>query len=54
MWSLVIDRLERSFRAHPRVAALLPGTESDVVAGRLAPSAAADLLLREAGLKRDE
>lgn len=50
MWSLIADRLERSFRAHPKVAARLAAVEGDVVAGRTTPTAAADLLLRELGL----
>ena len=50
MWSLIVDRLERSFRAHPKVAALLPAVEADVVAGKTTPTAAADALLRELGL----
>lgn len=54
MWSLVIDRLERAFRGDARIAALLPGIEGDVVAGRLTATAAADLLLKEVGLGRVE
>jgi LAO/AO transport system kinase len=50
MWSLIVDRLERSFRAHPKVAARLPEIEADVVGGRTTPTAAADALLRELGL----
>ncbi len=50
MWSLIVDRLERSFRAHPRVAARLPGVEADVIAGRTTPTAAAESLLGELGL----
>jgi LAO/AO transport system kinase len=50
MWSLILDRLERTFRTHPRVAARLPAVEADVIAGRLTPTAAADALLGELGL----
>jgi LAO/AO transport system kinase len=50
MWSMILDRLERSFRTHPVVAARLPAVEADVVAGRLTPSAAADALLGALGL----
>ncbi len=49
MWSLIVDRLERSFRTHPRVAARLPGVEADVIAGRTTPTAAAESLLAELG-----
>jgi LAO/AO transport system kinase len=54
MWSLIVDRLERSFRAHPRVAARLPGVEADVIAGRTTPTAAAESLLGELGLVEPE
>jgi LAO/AO transport system kinase len=49
MWSLIVDRLERSFRAHPGVAARLAGVEADVIAGRTTPTAAAESLLAELG-----
>jgi len=54
MWTLVVDRLDRAFRGHPAVAAILPRVEADVVAGRMTPTAAADLLLHEAGMGRSE
>jgi LAO/AO transport system kinase len=54
MWSLIVDRLEQSFRTHPRVAARLPAVEADVIAGRLTPTAAADTLLGELGLASRE
>lgn len=44
MWSLVSERLERTFRTHPQVAARLAGIEAAVVAGQLTPPAAADAL----------
>ena len=45
MWSLVTERLERTFRLNPNVAPRLPDLEADVAAGRLtAPAAAATLL----------
>jgi len=54
MWSLIVDRLERGFRANPRVAARLPSVEAEVVSGRMTPTAAAELLLGELGLGRGE
>ncbi len=54
MWSLIGDRMESSFRAHPGVAALLPKMEDDVVKGLITPTTAADALLREVGLGRAE
>jgi LAO/AO transport system kinase len=50
MWSLIGDRMDRSFRAHPRVAALLPSIEDAVTSGRMTPTTAADTLLREIGI----
>jgi LAO/AO transport system kinase len=50
MWSLITDRLDRAFRANPKVAARLPDVEAAVVAGTTTPTAAADALLRELGL----
>ena len=46
LWSLVSERLERTFRSHPLVAARLAGIEAEVVAGRLTPPAAADALFQ--------
>jgi LAO/AO transport system kinase len=54
MWSLIVDRLERGFRTHPKVAARLASVEADVIAGRTTPTAAADALLGEIGLTRVE
>jgi LAO/AO transport system kinase len=54
MWSLIGERLERSFRADPGVAAMLPKIEDDVVRGLLTPTTAAEVLLREAGLDVSE
>ncbi len=54
MWSLIGDGMERSFRAHPGVAALIPKLEDDVVKGLITPTTAADALLREVGLGRTE
>ncbi|HEY2512192.1 MAG TPA: methylmalonyl Co-A mutase-associated GTPase MeaB, partial [Polyangiaceae bacterium] len=54
MWSLITERLERAFRADPRVAARLPGIEADVVSGRTPAAAAADALLETFGLSRLE
>lgn len=44
MWSLVVDRLERTFRADPEVAQRLTKLEADVVAGRTTAPAATDEL----------
>jgi LAO/AO transport system kinase len=44
LWSLVTDRLERTFRASPEVAKLLPRIEADVLAGKITPPAATDAL----------
>jgi LAO/AO transport system kinase len=54
MWSLIGDRMERSFRTNAKVAALLPKVEDDVRSGRITPTAGADALLREMGLDRAE
>jgi LAO/AO transport system kinase len=45
MWSLLQEGLERAFRAHPAVAARIPGLERDVEAQRTTPAAAARILL---------
>ncbi len=52
MWAIILDRLERTFRTDPKVAARLTAIEGDVVAGRTTPSAAADALLGEWGVAR--
>ncbi len=44
MWSLVTDRLDRSFRTHPEVASRLGRVEADVLRGALTPPAAVDEL----------
>jgi LAO/AO transport system kinase len=44
LWSLVTDRLERTFRNHPDVTKLLSQVEADVLAGKMTPPAAADAL----------
>ncbi len=50
MWSMVEDRLETAFRAHPRVRTLLPELEAAVREGRLPATAAAEQLLAAFGL----
>jgi LAO/AO transport system kinase len=45
MWSLIAERLETAFRAHPEVSRRLPQVEADVAAGKTTASAAADDLL---------
>jgi LAO/AO transport system kinase len=45
MWSEVDDALRDRFRDDPRVRSLLPGLEAEVASGRMAPTAAAALLL---------
>ncbi|WP_394821262.1 methylmalonyl Co-A mutase-associated GTPase MeaB [Pendulispora albinea] len=49
MWSLIADRLERTFRAHPAVAARLARIEADVLHGRTTPPAATDELFEVFG-----
>jgi hypothetical protein len=44
MWALILERLERAFRADPRVAARLTSVEADVLAGKVTPTAGADAL----------
>jgi LAO/AO transport system kinase len=44
MWSLILERLERTFRAHPEVAASLARVEAAVLAGRMTPPDATDEL----------
>jgi LAO/AO transport system kinase len=46
LWSLITERLERSFRNHPAVAARLAQAEADVLAGRITPPTATDSLFR--------
>ena len=45
MWTLVEDRLGARFRSHPAVVAALPGLETSVRDGSVAPTRAAALLL---------
>jgi GTPase len=52
MWSLIRERLDGAFRAHPGVAAGLASVEAEVLAGRATPTAAADQLLEAFGIKR--
>jgi LAO/AO transport system kinase len=52
MWSLIGERLDAAFRAHPAVAAELATVEAEVLAGRVTPTAAADRLLAAFGVKR--
>lgn len=51
MWSLIDERLEQAFRSRASVAAELATVEAEVVAGRMTPTAAADLLLGKFGIK---
>lgn len=44
MWSLIGDRFERTFRAHPEVARKLPAIEGAVVDGRMTAPTAVDEL----------
>ena len=50
-WSLITERLEHAFRAHPGVAKRLFDVEAEVKAGRMTPTTAADELLSTFGLK---
>ena len=50
MWSLITERLEQAFRDRPEVAQELPALEGEVRAGRMTPTAAADVLLRIFGV----
>ncbi len=52
MWSLILDRLERTFRTDPRVATRLASVEADVIAGRTTPTLAADELLAAWGVAK--
>jgi LAO/AO transport system kinase len=45
MWSLIGERLDRTFRTNAAVAAQLADVEADVLAGRTTPTAAADRLM---------
>lgn len=49
LWRLVTERFERTFRAHPEVARLIPEMEADVRAGRLTAPTAADRLFAAFG-----
>lgn len=44
MWSLIGERLERSFRTHPEIRRHLPAIEGEVLAGRVTPPTAVDEL----------
>ncbi|MCL2723982.1 MAG: methylmalonyl Co-A mutase-associated GTPase MeaB [Polyangiaceae bacterium] len=44
MWSLIGERLDRTFRTHPEVMRRLASIESDVLAGRMTPPTATDEL----------
>lgn len=44
MWSLITERLERSFRAHPEVARQIATVEADVLGGRMTAVNAAETL----------
>jgi LAO/AO transport system kinase len=50
MWSLIRERLEGAFRAHPEVASELDRVESEVQTGRKTPTTAADELIEKFGL----
>jgi LAO/AO transport system kinase len=50
LWSLLADRLEQAFRSHPKVAALLPQFEADVLHGRTTAPLAAEALLTAFGV----
>jgi LAO/AO transport system kinase len=54
MWSLIGERLDRAFRAHPAVANALSRVEAAVLAGEITPTAAADELLDDFGVQRGE
>ena len=45
MWSLILERLEKTFRDDPRIVAVVADVERRVIAGEIAASAAADSLL---------
>jgi GTPase len=46
LWTLITDRLERTFRSHPAVASQLAHAEADVLSGRTTPPLAVDDLFR--------
>jgi LAO/AO transport system kinase len=50
LWTLVDERLEEAFRAHPRVAAEVDRIEAEVAAQKTSPAAAARALLAAFGL----
>jgi LAO/AO transport system kinase len=54
MWSLVTERLERTFRTHPEVARRLATVEADVLAGRMTPPVATDALFAAFDPKRSD
>ena len=49
MWSLIGERLDRAFRAHPEVRRRLDAIERDVLAGRMTPPNATDELFAAFG-----
>jgi LAO/AO transport system kinase len=54
MWTLVGERLDRSFRTHPAVMRLLAPVEAQVLAGRMTPPVATDELFAAFGEPRSE
>ena len=54
MWSLIAERLDRTFRSHPEVAVRLARVEADVLSGRMTPPAATDELFAAFGLATDD
>jgi LAO/AO transport system kinase len=53
MWSLIAERLERTFRSDPAVASRLARVESDVISGRTTPPVATDELFAVFGITRN-
>ncbi len=52
LWSLIAERLERTFRADPEVAARLAGAEADVLSGKKTPPMVTDELFDAFGTGR--
>ena len=50
VWTTVDDRIETALRAHPKVKALAPTLEADVLAGKCTPTQAAERLLAAFGI----
>ena len=50
MWSMVEDRLVSKLRNHPKIKAMVPAIEGEVVDGKLTPALAVERLFKAFGI----